>query len=208
MKRIGVLVSGGGSNLQSIIDAIDKGDICAQISLVISSRQGVYGLERAAKYGIPSLTIEKRDYEDHESFGLGILKHLKENEIDILVLAGYLNILPRNIIDKYKNGIVNVHPSLIPSFCGKGFYGDRVHQAVLDYGMKITGATVHFVDEGTDTGPIILQQPVVVMDEDDAKSLGERVLEVEHQLLPQAIKLLVEDRLVVDGRRVIIKNVE
>lgn len=204
MKRIGVFISGGGSNLQSIINAIEKGDISADIALVVSSRKGAYGLERAKRCGIPYAVISKNCYQDEHSFSQVILEHLERYEIDIVVLAGYLSILPKEIVERYKNRIVNIHPSLIPAFCGNGFYGEKVHQAVLDYGTKITGATVHFVDEGTDTGPIILQQPVLVLQGDDARSLAERVLRVEHDLLPEALKLLVEDRLVVEGRKVFI----
>lgn len=205
MKNIGIFISGGGSNLQAIIDAIAKGDITARISLVISSREGVYGLERARKHGIPYAVISRGDYKDSNSFGNAILELLEKRRVDLVVLAGYLNILPKAVVEKYKNRIINIHPSLIPAFCGKGYYGNRVHQAVLDYGVKVTGATVHFVDEGTDTGPIILQQSIEVLPEDDVNTLAERVLKVEHQLLPKALKLLVEDRILVDGRRVIIR---
>ncbi|HZJ58520.1 MAG TPA: phosphoribosylglycinamide formyltransferase [Clostridia bacterium] len=206
MKNIGVFISGGGSNLQTIIEAIDNGDIAARISLVISSRKGVYGLDRAKEHGIPYAVVAKGDYKDPDSFSKAILELLEEKRVDLVVLAGYLNILPKKVVERYKNRIINIHPSLIPAFCGRGYYGKRVHQAVLDYGARVTGATVHLVDEGTDTGPIILQQPVEVLPEDDADSLAKRVLKVEHQLLPKALRLLTEDRISVDGRRVIIKN--
>ena len=204
MKNIGVFISGGGSNLQAIIDGIDNGDIKARISFVVSSREGVYGLERARERGIPYAVVSKGDYRDSNSFGNAILKLLEEGRVDMVVLAGYLNILPTEVVEKYRNRIINVHPSLIPAFCGQGYYGKRVHQAVLDHGVKITGATVHFEDEGTDTGPILMQKPVEVLPEDDVNTLAERVLKVEHQLLPKALKLLVEGRILVDGRRVII----
>ena len=206
MKNIGVFISGGGSNLQVIIDAIENGDIDARINLVISGNNRAYGIERAKKHAIPCIVIQKKKYPNENLFIQSILKNLKEYEIDMVVLAGYLNILPKKIVEEYRNKIINIHPSLIPAFCGDGFYGSRVHQAVLDYGVKITGATVHFVDEGTDTGPIILQRPIEVMPGDNAETLAERVLKAEHSLLPKALKLLVDDRLVVEGRKVIIKK--
>lgn len=202
MKNIAVLISGGGSNLQALIDNIESGDIKANISLVISSREDAYGLQRAKNHGIPAYCISRRDYESTEAFDRALLEKLKEYKIDLIVLAGYLNILSSDIISAYPNRIINIHPSLIPSFCGKGYYGLKVHQGALDYGVKVTGATVHFVDEGTDTGPIILQKAVCIEDGDDAQSLAEKVLEVEHELLPRAVSLFVEDRLVVEGRRV------
>lgn len=206
MKNIGVFISGGGSNLQAIIDAIEKGDIPARISLVISGNKEAYGIERVKEYGIPYTVIQKKDYKDEDTFSQAILDNLHSRKVDIVVLGGYLNILPKKVVESYKNKIINIHPSLIPAFCGNGFYGKKVHQAVLDYGVKITGATVHFVDEGTDTGPIILQQPVMVLPGDDADSLAKRVLKVEHDLLPEALRLLAEDRLLVEGRKVIVKG--
>lgn len=202
MKNIAVLISGGGSNLQALIDNIESGDIKANISLVISSREDAYGLQRATKHGIPAYCISRGDYESTEAFDRALLEKLKEYKIRLIVLAGYLNILSSDIISAYPNCIINIHPSLIPSFCGKGYYGLKVHQGALDYGVKVTGATVHFVDEGTDTGPIILQKAVYIEDGDDAQSLAKKVLEVEHELLPRAVSLFVEDRLIVEGRRV------
>lgn len=202
MKNIAVLISGGGSNLQALIDNIESGDIKANISLVISSREDAYGLQRAKKHGIPAYCISRGDYESTEAFDRALLEKLKEYKIRLIVLAGYLNILSSDIISAYPNCIINIHPSLIPSFCGKGYYGLKVHQGALDYGVKVTGATVHFVDEGTDTGPIILQKAVYIEDGDDAQSLAKKVLEVEHELLPRAVSLFVEDRLIVEGRRV------
>ena len=200
MKNIGIFISGGGSNLQAIIDAIAKGDITARISLVISSREGVYGLERARKHGIPYAVISRGDYKDSNSFGNAILELLEERRVDLVVLAGYLNILPKAVVEKYKNRIINVHPSLIPAFCGKGYYGNRVHQAVLDYGVKVTGATVHFVDEGTDTGPIIYK--ILRFCRRMMLTLGREGVS-RHQLLPKALKLLAEIGSV-DGRSIII----
>ncbi len=202
MKTLAVLISGGGSNLQAIIDHIEAGHIRARIGVVISSRKDAYGLVRAKKHGIPAYCISKADYEDIELFNRALLAKLDEYNTDLIVLAGYLNILSPEIIRRYPNRIINVHPSLIPSFCGKGYYGLRVHQCALDYGVKVTGATVHFVDEGTDTGPIILQKAVEVHEDDDANTLSARVLEVEHELLPKAVSLFVDDKLVIEGRKV------
>lgn len=202
MKNIAVLISGGGSNLQALIDNVETGAINAKIAVVISSREDAYGLKRAERHGIPACCISKRDYDSVESFDRALLEKLREYDIDLIVLAGYLNILSSSIISAYSNRIINIHPSLIPSFCGKGYYGLKVHQGALDYGVKVTGATVHFVDEGTDTGPIILQKAVYIEEDDDAKSLAKRVLKVEHELLPKAVSLFVENKLVVEGRRV------
>ncbi|MFS8500420.1 MAG: phosphoribosylglycinamide formyltransferase [Caldicoprobacter sp.] len=203
MMRIGVLISGSGTNLQALMDAIDAGYIPdAKIAVVISNRKSAYGLERAKAHGIPAECILKKDFEDEEAFNRAILERLRFYGVDLVVLAGYLSILSPEVVRSYPNRIINIHPSLIPAFCGKGFYGEKVHRAVLDYGVKITGATVHFVDEGTDTGPIILQRPVEVKEDDDVRSLAARVLEVEHQLLPEAVRLFVEGKLAVEGRKV------
>lgn len=201
VKRIAVMVSGGGSNLQAIIDGIDNGYITdCKIGIVISNKTGAFALKRAEKAGIPSYVVRPSEFIDKDQYNRYILRLLKENKIDFIVLAGYLSILGAEIIDYYRYKIINIHPSLIPSFCGMGFYGSRVHKAVLDYGVKITGATVHFVDEQADTGPIILQQAVEVLDGDNVDTLSSRVLEVEHKLLPLAVKLLVEGRLKIEGR--------
>lgn len=203
MTRIGVLISGNGTNLQALMDAIDAGCIPnAGIAVVISDRRSAYGLERAKARGIPAECILKKDFKDEVAFNRAILSRLEHHGVDLVVLAGYLSILSPEVVRNYTNRIINVHPSLIPAFCGKGFYGERVHRAVLDYGVKITGATVHFVDEGTDTGPIILQHPVEVKEGDDVHSLAARVLELEHRLLPQAVRLFVEGKLVLEGRKV------
>lgn len=208
MKKLGVLISGGGSNLQALIDKIESGYISASIEIVISNRANAYGLERAKNHGIPTAVISKKDYTDEYEFNKAILDELEKYKVDLVVLAGYLSILSPEVVDRYKNRIINIHPSLIPAFCGKGYYGKKVHQAVLDYGVKVTGATVHFVDYGTDTGPIILQKPVLVQPDDDVESLAKRVLEVEHELLPKAVKLWVEDRLQVQGRKVMIEPLD
>lgn len=206
MKRIGVLISGGGTNLQAVIDGVEDGRIPATISIVISDRKSAHGLVRAEKHGIPSCYINKKTFKDAREFNQAILDKLLEYQVDYVVLAGYLSILSKDLVEHFKNRIINIHPSLIPSFCGMGFYGSKVHQAVIDYGVKVTGATVHFVDEGADTGPIIMQKPVMVHPEDDADSLAHRVLEIEHEILPKAVELLVNGKLEIDGRKVIIKE--
>lgn len=203
--RIAVLISGGGSNLQAIIDEINKGKINGEIQLVISDRSDAYGLKRAEQENIETLSILKSDFISRAEWNGQILYILQNYKIDLVLLAGFMSILDENVVKAFPNAIMNIHPALIPSFCGKGFYGQRVHQAVLDYGVKITGATVHFVDEGADTGPIILQEAVVVLEEDDVDSLAKRVLEVEHKIYPRAVALFTEGNLKVQGRKVVIK---
>ena len=200
VKRLAVFVSGGGSNMQAIMDAIARGEICGEICLVISSRADAYALVRAQNSGIETYVLDKgmsREMQDEK-----ILSLLKEQRIDYCILAGYLSIVSPKMIEEYRNRIVNIHPSLIPSFCGKGYYGHHVHQAVLDYGAKVSGCTVHFVDEGTDTGAIILQQAVPVEQEDTADTLAARILVQEHLLIVRAVRFLCEERLSVEGRRV------
>ncbi|HHY83136.1 MAG TPA: phosphoribosylglycinamide formyltransferase [Clostridiales bacterium] len=206
MKGIGVLISGGGTNLQAIMDAIDQGRIPARINVVISDRPDAYGLVRAEKRGIPAFCINRKQYADSYAFNRAILEKLKEYKAEYVVLAGYLSILSPELVECYRNRIINIHPSLIPAFCGMGFYGHKVHQAVLDYGARLTGATVHFVDEGADTGPIIFQKSVEVMPDDTAETLSQRVLKVEHEILPRAVALLVQDKIKVSGRKVIIEE--
>lgn len=203
--NIGVLVSGGGTNLQAIIDNINNQNINGKIKLVISNKKDAYGLVRAEKAGIESLYIDRKQYLTEKEYNEKIIEELKKRDIELVVLAGYLKILSKEFIKEYKGRIINIHPSLIPSFCGKNCYGERVHQMALDRGVKITGVTVHFVDEGTDTGPIILQKSVEVKDDDTVDTLKERVLKTEHMALPEAIKLFCEGRLLIKGRRVIIK---
>ena len=197
MLNIGVLISGGGTNLQAIIDETKSGGINGKVKLVISNKEDAYGLERAR------LSKIKAIYETDED---KIIEILKENNIDLIVLAGYLKIITPKFVDEFRNKIINIHPSLIPSFCGKGYYGEKVHQGVIDYGAKVTGATVHFVDEGADTGAIIMQEAVNVEQDDDAKSLAKRVLEVEHRILKESIRLFCENKLSIQGRRVFINE--
>lgn len=207
MLKIAVLVSGGGTNLQAIIDAIDNGTITnTEIKVVISNNRNAYALERAKNHGIEGLCISPKDYEDRAQFNEAFLEKLNSYEVDLVVLAGFLVVIPEMMIKQYRNRIINIHPSLIPAFCGTGFYGLKVHEGVLSRGVKVTGATVHFVDEGTDTGPIILQKAVEVQQGDTPEVLQRRVMEqAEWILLPQAVKAFCEDRICVDGRTVIIK---
>ena len=197
MLNIGVLVSGGGTNLQAIIDETLAGNINGKVKVVISNKENAYGLERARQNNIN--TVFETD-EDR------IIEVLKEHNIDLVVLAGYLKIISPKFVNEFRNKIINIHPSLIPAFCGKGYYGQKVHQGVIDYGAKVTGATVHFVDEGADTGPIIMQETVVVKDDDDASSLAKRVLEIEHKILKKSISLFCENKLSIQGRRVFINE--
>lgn len=203
MLRLAVMVSGGGTNLQALIDAVDSGSIRnAQIAVVISNKKEAYALERAEKHGIESCCISPKDFADREAFGQALVDVLDKAQADLVVLAGYLVILPEILIQKYRNHIINIHPSLIPSFCGAGYYGLRVHEGVLARGVKVTGATVHFVDEGTDTGPIILQKAVEVRQDDTPEILQRRVMEeAEWKILPQAVDLIANGRVsMIDGK--------
>ncbi len=202
--NIGVLISGGGTNLQSIIDNIEAGNINGKIKLIISNRQDAYGLTRGKLAGIESMYLDSKLFANDKDYNGEIIKEFKSRDIDLIVLAGYLKLLSKEFIHEFNMKIINIHPSLIPSFCGKGYYGERVHKAVLDSGVKVTGATVHFVDEGTDTGPIILQEPVRVDQDDDLDTLKEKVLKVEHKLLVQGVKLYCDNRIQVQGRKTII----
>ena len=202
MLKLAVLVSGGGTNLQAIMDAIDAGKITnAKLEVVISNNKNAYALERAAKKGIDHLCISPKDYESREEFNRVFLEKLDSYQVDLVVLAGFLVVIPAEMIQKYRNRIINIHPSLIPSFCGTGYYGLKVHEGVLARGVKVTGATVHFVDEGTDTGPIILQKAVNVEQGDTPEILQRRVMEqAEWQIMPQAIDLIANGKVsVVDG---------
>ncbi|MGP1433413.1 MAG: phosphoribosylglycinamide formyltransferase [Catonella sp.] len=203
MIKVAVLVSGGGTNLQAIIDAKAAGIINnAEISLVISNKPTAFALERARKAGIEARCIAPSEFETREEFNEALIRTLDETGIDLVVLAGFLVIIPEKMVAKYTNKIINIHPSLIPSFCGTGYYGLRVHEKALERGVKVTGATVHFVDEGTDSGPIILQKTVAVKDDDTAESLQLRVMEeAEWKILPEAIELIASDRVkILNGR--------
>lgn len=199
MLKIGVLISGGGSNLQSIIDAIEKRFLNCSITCVISDRPGIYGLERASKYGVPTYVVDRKEHKEHLSEE--VLSHLK-GKVDLVVLAGFLSILTGNILDEFKCSIINIHPSLIPSFCGNGMYGIKIHEKVIKSGVKLSGCTVHFVDSGTDSGPIILQKSVPVYFEDDAETLQKRILIEEHKALPEAISLICQSKVLIIENRV------
>ena len=204
MLRLAVLVSGGGTNLQAIMDAIDSGKITnAEIVTVISNNAGAYALERAKNYGVEALLLSPKDYPDREAFNLALRDALVERKIDLVVLAGYLVVVPPVVIREFENRIINIHPSLIPSFCGTGCYGLHVHEKALDRGVKVSGATVHFVDEGTDTGPIIMQKAVEVEQDDTPQTLQRRIMEqAEWVILPQVIDLIANDKVHVTGKKV------
>lgn len=206
MLKLAVMVSGGGTNLQAILDAIDNGAITnAKVEVVISNNQNAYALERAKNHGIEALCISPRDYESRDAFNEAFLEKLNSYQVDLVVLAGFLVVIPEKMIQQYRNCIINIHPSLIPSFCGTGYYGLKVHEGVLSRGVKVTGATVHFVDEGTDTGPIILQKAVEVQQGDTPEILQRRVMEqAEWKIMPQAIDLIANGKVsVVDGQVII-----
>ena len=208
MLKLAVLVSGGGTNLQSIIDSIADGRITnAEIKVVISNNKNAYALERAAKAGIPAKALSPKDFPDREAFNEALLQALIDSEADLVVLAGCLVVIPPKIVEHFKNRIINIHPSLIPSFCGKDYYGLKVHEGVLDRGVKVTGATVHFVDDGTDTGPIILQKAVEVHQDDTPKSLQLRVMEeAEWVIMPRAIDLIANGKVKVEGGKALIEQ--
>jgi len=200
--KIAVLVSGGGTNLQAIMDSIDRGDITnTTIEVVISNKPTAKALERAAKKGIANVCISPKEFASREAFGQKLVNTLKEYQVDLVVLAGYLVILPEILIKNFEHKIINIHPSLIPSFCGDGFYGLKVHEAVLARGNKVTGATVHFVDDGTDTGPILLQKAVAVENGDTPEILQKRVMEqAEWKILPKAIELIAQGKVKIEGK--------
>ena len=208
MLKLAVLVSGGGTNLQSIIDSIADGRITnAEIKVVISNNKNAYALERAAKAEIPAKALSPKDFTDREAFNDALLQALIDSEADLVVLAGCLVVIPPKIVEHFKNRIINIHPSLIPSFYGKDYYGLKVHEGVLSRGVKVTGATVHFVDDGTDTGPIILQKAVEVHQDDTPKSLQLRVMEeAEWVIMPRAIDLIANGKVKVEGGKALIEQ--
>ncbi len=206
MLNVVVLVSGGGTNLQAIIDAIGSGKITnARISGVISNNKNAYALRRAQNHGIEQFCISPKQFETRAEFNDGFLKAVDKMNPDLIVLAGFLVVIPPEMIERYRNRIINIHPSLIPSFCGTGYYGLKVHEAALERGVKVVGATVHFVDEGTDTGPIILQKAVEVERGDTPETLQKRVMkQAEWQILPRAIDLIANGKVKVENGRVAI----
>ena len=204
MLRIGVMVSGGGTNLQAILDNINAGKLAdCQIVTVVSSKPDAYALERAKKYGIPTNVISRKNFSSLEDYDDALLHHMRSYDVELIVLAGFLSHLGEKFVYAYKNAIINVHPSLIPSFCGKGYYGLIPHVRALEYGVKITGATVHFVEPDYDSGPIILQKAVEVLPGDTAETLQKRVMEkAEWEILPKAIGLYSQRKLKINGRHV------
>ena len=208
MLKLAVLVSGGGTNLQAILDAIDAGTITnAEVSVVISNNAGAYALERAKNKGIDAVCLSPKTFASREAFNEALLAKLQSYNVDLVVLAGCLVVIPQRIVDAYPNKIINIHPSLIPSFCGTGYYGLKVHEGVLSRGVKVTGATVHFVDGGTDTGPIILQKAVEVHEGDTPKVLQQRVMEeAEWVIMPRAIDLIANGKVTVEDGHVKIKE--
>ena len=208
MLKIAVLVSGGGTNLQAIIDKIAEGVITnTEIAVVISNNKNAYALERAKQAGIEAVCVSPKDYENREQFNQEFLKTLDSYQVDLVVLAGFLVVIPPAMIQKYENRIINIHPSLIPSFCGTGYYGLKVHEGALARGVKVTGATVHFVDEGTDTGPIILQKAVEVKNGDTPEIMQRRVMEqAEWEILPRAIHLIANGKVTVKDKKAVVEE--
>ena len=208
MLKIAVCVSGGGTNLQAIIDAVENGKVTnTEISVVISNNKNAYALERAKNHNIEGICISPKDYEDRTAFNKAFLEKLDSYQVDLVVLAGFLVVIPEEMIDRYRNRIINVHPSLIPSFCGTGYYGLKVHEAALARGVKVTGATVHFVDEGTDTGPIIMQKAVAVEEDDTPEVLQKRVMEqAEWEIMPKAIDMIANGQITIENGKCRIKK--
>lgn len=201
LKNIAVLISGGGTNLQSIIDGIESGNINGKISVIISNRKDAYGLTRGENHNIRSIYLSGIGMSQEE-YDEKLLEILEKEEVDLVVLAGFLKILGSKFIQAYENKIINIHPSLIPSFCGDGYYGLKVHEKALEYGVKVSGATTHFVNEVADAGPIIMQSCVEVLDNDTPEDLQKRILKIEHSILVESVKLFCDDKLEVIGRKV------
>ena len=205
MKKIAVFASGSGSDFQSVIDENEREPFC-EISLLVASKEGIYALERAKAHNIEAIVRSKKDFPSNEEMFEDIIRELNARNIDFVVLAGYLNMIAENFVKAFPDRIINIHPSLIPSFCGKGYYGLNVHRAALEYGVQISGCTVHFVDEHYDSGAIILQRCVPVLEDDTPETLQARVLEEEHRALPEAVRLLTTGKVRKEGRKVIIRR--
>lgn len=205
--RVAILASGGGTNFQALIEAYQEGLMPhVELALLVASKPSIGAIDRADANGIPHLVLNRKQFEDEEAFDNALLKHLEAASIDALVLAGYLGILSWEVIAAFPKRILNIHPSLIPSFCGKGFYGMHVHEAVIASGVKITGATVHFVDGGIDTGAILLQDTVVVEEIDTPESIQKKVLAIEHKLLPEAVQALASNQIEWHGNRAFVRR--
>ncbi len=204
MLKIGVLVSGGGTNFQAIIDAISAGDLKdTEIVTLVSSNPNAYALERAKKHGIDAVCIQKKEYETDELYQMALIEHMQKKGVELVVMAGFMVVIGSLFINAFENKIINIHPSLIPAFCGNGYYGLKVHEAALEKGVKVTGATVHFVTEETDAGPIIMQKPVSVLEGDTPEQLQRRVMEeAEWKILPASIQLFAHNKLKVIGNHV------
>ncbi len=200
--RIAVLASGNGTNLQAIIDAVEAGRLSARVALVLSNKPDAYALQRAKKHGIPTVVISSKDFERREDFVSAMIDAFERHDVDFIALAGYLRKVPPEVVRMFRNRITNIHPALLPAFGGKGMYGLRVHKAVLEYGCKVTGVTVHIVDEEYDHGPIVAQRCVPISDHDTPETLAKRVQSVEHRLYPEVLQWFAEGRVVVEGRTV------
>ena len=205
MKKIAVFASGSGSDFQSIIDANERNRFC-EIALLVASKEGIYAIERAKQHNVPYIVRSKKDFVSVEEMFENIIGELRSRSVDYIVLAGYLCMISENFVRAFPDRIINIHPSLIPSFCGKGYYGLNVHRAAIEYGVKVSGCTVHFVDEHYDSGAILLQRTVPVFDDDTPERLQARVLEEEHRALPEAVRLLVNGAVEKTGRKVVIRR--
>ena len=201
MKNIAVLASGGGTDFQSVIDANKRENFCL-IKYLIASKEGIGAIERAKREGIKTAVFAKKDYPDLEDLYAELAALLNSEDVDYIVLAGWLKIIPASFTEKFKDRIINIHPALIPAFCGKGYYGLKVHEAAIEYGVKVSGATVHFVEADVDAGAVIMQKTVPVEEDDTPERLQARVLKIEHEILPLCVKLLCEGKIVKEGRRV------
>ncbi len=204
LKKIAVLISGGGSNLQALIDKVHKKS--AVIDIVISDEEDAYGLIRAKNNDIETKVISTKSYSSREEFCTALMEEIDKRDISLIVLAGFMKILSKDFMHHFKEKVINIHPSLIPSFCGKGYYGIKVHEKAIEYGVKLSGATVHFADEKADNGPIIIQKSVEVKSDDTPKKLQDRILKIEHEILPKAVELFCEDRIEINERMVVIKD--
>lgn len=200
--QLGVLASGNGTNLQAIFDAIDDGRLQARVTVVISNHHDAYALERARQHGVPAIHLSRKQFPTAEEFNRSFLELLRKHGVDLIVLAGYMKLIDSSIVQAYRHRMLNIHPALLPAFGGKGMYGMHVHEAVIESGAKVSGVTVHMVDEQFDHGPIVMQQAVEVLDTDTPETLAARILPEEHRLYPRAIQLFAEGRLSVEGRRV------
>jgi formyltetrahydrofolate-dependent phosphoribosylglycinamide formyltransferase len=204
--NLGVFASGGGTNFQAVLDAIARGDLSIQVALCLSNKREAGALERARKHGVPAVTFDPAHFDDEPTYAAALLRLLAKHEVDFIALAGYMRKIPSEVVSAFSGRIINIHPALLPAFGGKGLYGRRVHEAVLAHGVHWTGVTVHLVDEEYDTGPIVLQEPVPVLPGDTTEQLAARVLEVEHRLYPEALRLFAQHRVRVSGRHVTISS--